>query len=162
MQKEKESSKPARPLDRIDLKIVEALRKNARITFQALSEQVALSPRPCQERVRRLERSGIIRGYTAIVDLPEERARIHVIAHIAMRDQAISRHGHPFENALRKCAEVVQCSVVSGEYDYIVRVSCRSLDEYRQLIDSWLVNKRFGVAKIVSAPELQVIKPGER
>jgi DNA-binding Lrp family transcriptional regulator len=154
------AQKHSRPLDRIDLKILDALKKNGRITYQALSEQVALSPRPCQERVRRLEQAGIIRGYTAILDLPEERARIHVIAQISMRHQAISRHGHPFEIALRKCAEVERCSVVSGEYDYIVRVSCQSLDQYRQLIDSWLANKRYGVAKIVSAPELQVIKPG--
>lgn len=149
----------SRPMDRIDLKILAALKKNARISYQRLSEQVALSPRPCQERVRKLERDGIIRGYTTIVDMPEEKSNIHVIAQVALRDQAISQHGHPFEIALRKCEEVVQCSVLSGEYDYIVRVSCGSLDHYRQLIDSWLANEKFGIARIISSPELQIIKP---
>ena len=52
------------PLDAIDLKILEILRKDGRITYQALSDKVHLTPRPCQERVRKLEAAGIIKGYT--------------------------------------------------------------------------------------------------
>ena len=78
------SAKPA--LDRIDLPILEALRQNGRITYQALSERVGLSPRPCLERVRRLEQKGVIRGYTALVEPSALGHDIIALAGISMRD----------------------------------------------------------------------------
>ena len=78
------SAKPA--LDRIDLLILDALRDNGRITYQALSERVGLSARPCLERVRRLEQKGVIRGYTAQIDPSALGHDIIALAGISMRD----------------------------------------------------------------------------
>lgn len=70
-------------LDRIDHKILEILRRDGRISYQKLSEQVNLTARPCLERVRGLERDGIIRGYSAIIELPEPEHAFVVQAQIA-------------------------------------------------------------------------------
>ena len=78
-------------LDRIDHKILEILRRDGRISYQKLSEQVNLTARPCLERVRSLERDGIIRGYSAIVELPEPEHAFVVQAQIALADHGRSQ-----------------------------------------------------------------------
>lgn len=87
-------------LDRIDKKILEILSQDGRISYQKLSEQVNLTARPCLERVRLLERAGIIRGYSAIIELPEPEHAFVIQAQIALAD-----HGHSqaaFEQEVRK------------------------------------------------------------
>ena len=87
------SAKPA--LDRIDLLILDALRENGRITYQALSERVGLSARPCLERVRRLEQKGVIRGYTALIDPAALGHDIIALAGISMRDPSTAHAAAP-------------------------------------------------------------------
>src|SRR3954447_5334781 len=81
-------SRPQRAavLDPIDAAILTALQENGRITYQALSERVGLSPRPCLERVRRLEQRGVIRGFTVLVDPEVLGHHIISLSEIAMRD----------------------------------------------------------------------------
>lgn len=145
-------------LDRIDRKILEILRSDGRITYQRLSEQVYLTPRPCQERVRRLEQAGIIKGYTAIIDDDIHAQSVTMHARIAFSSQSGRSAQQAFETEVKSRHEVLDCWLVSGQYDYVVRIACADLDEYRTLTSAWLASDVFKIEKIVSDPEMQVIK----
>lgn len=143
-------------LDRIDLKILDVLKQDGRISFQKLSELVNLTHRPCLERVRQLERAGIIKGYTAIIDIPSTERPVIVIAQIALIDHARSQT--PFEQELRKTEAVLDCWLVSGTFDFLVRLACRDMEHYRTLTTAWLESKEFKIDKILTNTELQIIK----
>jgi Lrp/AsnC family leucine-responsive transcriptional regulator len=145
-------------LDRIDRKILEVLRTDGRITYQRLSEMVYLTPRPCQERVRRLEQTGVIRGYTAIIDEDVGSIGVTMHAKIAFSSQSGRSAQQAFENEVRNRPEVLDCWLVSGQFDYVVRIACADLDEYRTMTSAWLASDVFKIEKIVSDPEMQVIK----
>src|SRR5919206_3592607 len=108
-------------LDRIDRSILKALRQDGRITYQALSERVGLSARPCLERVRRLEQKGVIRGYTALMEPAALGHDIIALAGISMRDPSTATRQR-LERAFMAQPCVVELQVVNGEYDYIARI----------------------------------------
>lgn len=144
-------------LDRTDLKLLELLQRDGRSTVQALSEAVHLSARATLNRVRRLESRGVIEGYRALVKRNALGEHVCVFAEIALKDQrqaAVQR----FERRMAASPEVVACWIVSGRYDYLVRISCPHLDDYHRLINAWLDEPALGVEKIVSNIELQTIK----
>lgn len=145
-------------LDRIDRQILEILQVDGRLTNQALSERVALSPRACLERVRRLERAGLIAGYMAIVDPRKLGELLTVVVEVSLRDQSAATHAR-FEARMRDSAEVIECFLVSGAYDYVLRLACRSLDHYRELTNAWTDDPTLGIERIASKPELQTVKP---
>ncbi|MDN0082750.1 Lrp/AsnC family transcriptional regulator [Crenobacter sp. SG2305] len=143
-------------LDRIDLKILAVLQQDGRIPFQRLSEQVNLTPRPCLERVRRLEKAGIIKGYTAIVELPEPRHAVVVQAQIALADHVVSQQA--FTRELMATPEVLDCWLVSGSFDFLVRIGCKDITQYRELADRWLSSSAFKIDRIITTTELQQLK----
>ncbi len=147
-------------LDRIDRAILEALREDGRITYQALSERVGLSPRPCLERVRRLERRGIIRGYTALLDPSALGHDIIALAEIAMRDPAAGVRQR-LERALCAHPAVVELQVVNGDYDYVARIVAPSLAAYEALTDAFLADPAFGIARIHTTFVLKTLKDFE-
>ena len=151
-------SKPpaAKRLDEIDLRILTELQRDGRITFQRLSELVGLSPRPCLERVRRLERAHIVVGYTTRVDL---RRLVNVVAVVA---QVLVKQGRGirarFEQHIRSCPEVVECFEVSGMFDYIIKVVCPDLEAYKHLTESWINDPSLPVERIESNVVLRAAK----
>lgn len=134
-------------LDRIDLSILEALRQNGRITYQALSERVGLSARPCLERVKRLEQKGVIRGYTVLVEPSALGHDIIALAGISMRDPSASARQR-LERALVAHPAVVELQVVNGEYDYVARIVASTLAAYEALTDAVLADPAFGLGRI--------------
>ena len=147
-----------RELDRIDRKILEIVQLDGRITNQDLSTRIALSPRACLERVRRLERAGIISGYMALLEPRKLGGVLTVVVEVTLRDQKQATHAR-FEQRARAADEVVECFLVSGQCDYVLRLACRDLDHYRELTNAWTDDATLGVEKITSKPELQTIKP---
>jgi Lrp/AsnC family leucine-responsive transcriptional regulator len=145
-------------LDRIDRQIIEILQRDGRITNQALSERVALSPRACLERVRKLERAGVISGYMALVEPRKLGSLLTIMVDVTLRDQSAATHAR-FEARMRACAEVIECYLVSGQCDYVLRLACTSLDHYRELTNAWTDDPTLGIERIVSKPELQTVKP---
>lgn len=143
--------------DRIDLLILEALRQNGRITYQALSDQVGLSPRPCLERVKRLEQRGVIRGYTALVDPASLGHDIIALAGISMRDPSMSTRQR-LERALMLHPAVVELQVVNGEYDYIARIVSPTLAAYETLTEAFLADTGFGIGRIHTTFVLKTLK----
>ena len=120
-------------LDKIDYKILSELQKNARLSNQELSELVALSPSPCLRRVRQLEKSGVIKGYTAIVD--QEIYGLPVMAFISIRlDEQTDVSIRRFEQGINEMDEVMACYLMSGKADYILQVLIRSLKDYESFI----------------------------
>ena len=152
-----ETRKRKAGLDRIDRAILNALRGDGRITFQALSEKVALSPRPCLERVRRLEQRGIIRGYAALVEPTALGHDIIALAAIALRDPSAGVRQR-VERALCAHPSVVELHVVGGEYDYMARIVAPTLASYEALTEAFLADPSFGIARIHTTFVLKTLR----
>ncbi len=144
-------------LDRADLKLLELLQRDGRTTIQALSEAIHLSARATLNRVRKLEAQGLIEGYRALVSRAVLGEQVCVFAEIALKDQRRAATQR-FERRMAATPEVVACYVISGRYDYIVRIACPHLAHYHELISGWLDDAPLGVEKIVTNIELQTIK----
>ncbi|WP_114394302.1 Lrp/AsnC family transcriptional regulator [Oleisolibacter albus] len=146
-----------RKLDQIDIRILRELQADGRITNQALSERVGLSPRPCLDRVRRLEREGLIQRYQAVLDLRRLQSCVVVLAQISLE-----RHGREarllFERALRGTPEVVECFEVSGEYDYIAKLVCPDIAAYQALTQGWIDEVQLGVSRVTSNIVLRPVR----
>ena len=144
-------------LDRTDLLLLELLRRDGRTTVQALSEAVHLSARATLNRVRKLEKEGLIQGYRALIDRAAFGPMVSVFAEVALKDQR-QANVQRFERRMAQAPEVVACYIISGRYDYLVRLACPDLDHYHKLISAWLDDASLGVEKIVTNIELQTIK----
>jgi Lrp/AsnC family leucine-responsive transcriptional regulator len=152
--------RPKVGLDRIDRSILKALRQDGRITYQALSERVGLSARPCLERVRRLEQRGIIRGYTAVLEPTALGHDIIALAAIALRDPSAGVRQR-LERSLGAHPSVVELNVVTGEYDYMARIVAPTLASYEALTDAFLADPSFGIARIHTTFVLKTLKAFE-
>jgi len=146
-----------RKLDSIDVKILTILQRDGRITNQRLSELVGLSARPCLERVNRLESEGFISHYMAILNPRRVSQLTTFFAEITLRDQTEATQTS-FEKALRSCPEVVDCYLVSGQFDYVARIVCADLERYRILTSSWIDDPHLGVARISTSIVLQTVR----
>jgi Lrp/AsnC family leucine-responsive transcriptional regulator len=144
-------------LDRIDRAIIEALQGHGRMTYLALSEQVGLSPRPCLERVRRLEQRGVIRGYAALIDPVALGHEIVALAEIAVRDPSAAARQR-LERALCSHPSVIELQVVSGEYDYVARIVAPTLAAYEALTGAFLADSDLGIARIHTTFVLKTLK----
>ena len=144
-------------LDRSDLVLLDLLQRDGRATVQALSEAIHLSARATLNRVRKLESAGLIQGYRALIGRGAMGELISVFAEVALKDQR-QANVQRFERRMAAAPEVVACWVISGRYDYLVRLACPNLDHYHRLISGWLDDTALGVEKIVTNIELQTIK----
>ena len=144
-------------LDAIDRAIVAILRSDGRITNPALSEKVGLSARPCLERVRKLEASGLIQGYGARLAPELAGHAIVAFAQISLRDHSVGRRER-VEKVLKACPDVVEVQVVSGEADYLARIVAGSLADYEELTGTWLADAQLGVARIATTFALKALK----
>jgi DNA-binding Lrp family transcriptional regulator len=142
-------------LDAIDVKILATLQRDGRMTIQKLAGIVGLSPRPCLERVRRLEAAKIISAYQAVIDVMRLSRPVTVFAEIVLDSQA---RQDEVERHLLELEEVVECWEISGTFDYLVRFACADLGAYENLTANLLGDKRLGVARIVSHIALRPVR----
>jgi len=133
----------AAKLDAIDLKILDAIQRDGRITKLALAEQVGLSPTPCWMRLRKLEKAGIVSGYHA-------RIAMRVVAPVAtvLMEVTLASHRQAdfdrFERVIRDIPEIVACWSVGGGVDYVLKVMARDIDAYQRLVDG-LLDREIGI-----------------
>jgi DNA-binding Lrp family transcriptional regulator len=139
--------KAARGLDAIDVKILSALQRDGRTTIQKLAGLVGLSPRPCLERVRRLQTSGIIVAFQAVIDLDRLSKPVTVFTELSLTRQARQER---IETRLKAIEETAECWEITGSSDYLVRFVCEDLSRYEALTTEMLRDRRLGVARIVS------------
>lgn len=120
-------------LDTIDKKILKELQENARLTNVELADRVGLSPSPCLRRVRALESSGAIKGYKAIVDQETVGMPVSVFVMVSLERQ-IEGALEEFEKRVRELPEVMECYLMTGDMDYLLRVVTRDLQTYEQFL----------------------------
>lgn len=127
-------------LDAIDLRILEAVQRDGRITKLRLAETVGLSPTPCWLRLRRLEQSGLIAGYHARL----APRRVAPIATVIM-EVTLASHRQAdfdrFERAVLARPEVTACWAVGGGVDYFLKLMARDIDSYQRLVDGMLAQE---------------------
>ncbi|MGH8219114.1 MAG: Lrp/AsnC family transcriptional regulator [Steroidobacteraceae bacterium] len=109
------------PLDRVDRLILEILQRDARITNAALAERVSLSESACLRRMRALEASGLISGYGARIDQVKSGLPVNVFVSITL-DRQDQTDLQAFEEAVRRIPEVMECYLMTGDFDYLLRV----------------------------------------
>lgn len=119
-------------LDATDIRIIEALKQNARISNVKLADLLGLSPAPCLRRVKELERKGIITGYEARFDRSLLGLSVMAFAEIQLKSTA-AKAMDDFEKAVAKIPEVTRCYVTSGGWDYLLEVFTTDLASFEQL-----------------------------
>jgi Lrp/AsnC family leucine-responsive transcriptional regulator len=147
---------PKVEIDDIDRKLLVALQNDAHATMDALSEIAGLSPSPCARRVRMLEASGVIRRYVAVVDQVKVGLPISVFASIKLerqREEELDR----FAKAVMRWPEIVECYLMTGQRDYLLRIVVKDLESYELFLKQKLTRLE-GVASIESSFALGQIK----
>lgn len=139
---------PPAKLDRIDLKILIELQKSGRMTNTDLADAVGLSPSPCLLRVKRLQKAGIITGYSAAIDLRKLGETMQVFLEITLNQHRMESFVR-FETGLRRMPEVMECHLISGGFDYLVRIVVRNLTHLQEVIEA-LLDASLGIAKYAS------------
>lgn len=120
-------------MDKIDQKILKHLQADGRIAITALAEKVGLSKTPCQNRVRRLEKEGYIRGYVALLDhvkLGDGHIAFVEVKLTDTRTKALDA----FNQAVMAIAEIEQCHMIAGGFDYLLKVRTRDINDYRKML----------------------------
>jgi DNA-binding Lrp family transcriptional regulator len=120
-------------MDDIDRKILRILQEDAAIQNQDLAARVGLSPSPCLRRVKALEAAGVIRRYVAIVDGAAVGAGFVAFVEVRLEKQA-EAYSTRFETVVLARPEVTDCSFVTGEYDYLIKVAVADLDEFHRFL----------------------------
>lgn len=124
-------------LDDRDLKILAVLSREGRLSKTELAERVNLSATPCADRLKRLERAGLITGYGARVDIARLGPSISVFVMVEL-DAHKAASFQTFEQAVAAVPEITGCWALGGGYDYLLRVVARDIDAYQRLIDRLL------------------------
>ncbi len=142
-------------LDRIDRVILEVLQRDARITNAALAEKVSLSESACLRRVRALERSGLISGYGARIDQEKAGLPVNVFVSITL-DRQDQPDLQAFEDAVRKIPEVMECYLMTGDFDYLLRVAVADTADFERM-HSRELTRLPGVARVHSSLALRAV-----
>lgn len=146
-------------MDNIDRKILRALQADGKIAVSELAEKVGLSQSPCARRVRLLEKAGIIKGYTAIVDQKRVGLPISAFASIKLerqREEDLDRFGE----AVSRWPEVLDCYLMTGQRDYLMRIVAADLEAYERFLKDKLT-RLDNVASIETSFALGQVKRSE-
>lgn len=135
-------------LDRIDINILAELQRSGRITNAELADRVGLSPSPCLARVKRLEAAGYISGYSAIINLSKIGGSQIVFTSVTLSDHRRADFAK-FEQRIAHYEELVECHLVSGGFDYLLKFVVRGIAEYQEMMEE-LLESNIGVSKYFS------------
>lgn len=136
--------------------ILETLQQEGRISNAALADRVGLSQSACSRRLDQLEQTGVIRGYHARLSNAALGHQMTAIVHISLSGQ-FEKTLSDFEAAVKRCPNILSCHLMSGEYDYILRIAARDLQDYERIHRDWLtamphvtkINSSFALREIV-------------
>jgi len=146
----------ARLLDTIDRKILTLLQQDGRLSISDLATEVGLSATPCLRRVRMMEQSGLIARYVAVLDQRKAGLPVSVFVSIKLESQRVERLD-AFNKAVSKWPEVLECYLMTGPRDYLLRVVVQDLDAYEQFLKTKLT-KLQGISSIESSFALDQVK----
>ncbi|MGX5667469.1 Lrp/AsnC family transcriptional regulator [Rhizobium daejeonense] len=150
---------PNDPLEAVDVRILEALQTDGRMTNQTLSEEVGLSTSPCWRRVRQLEETGVIKGYRA--ELDRKKIGLGVLAFIRVKiDSHSEQEAEEFSASVSKLKEVVACYSIAGDADFLLQVVSPDLDTYADFAMT-VVRRLPRIKEMQTTFVLKEIKPFE-
>ncbi len=141
--------------DTTDRRILEVIQEEARISNTELADRVGLSPSPCWRRVRTLEATGVIERYVTLVNAKAVGLPITVFATVTLEKQVESALGS-FEKAVTERPEVMECNLMTGEFDYLLRVVVPDLAAYERFLMDHLTRIK-GIASIKSSFSLKQV-----
>jgi len=148
---------PDMPLESVDLRILQALQDDGRLTNQALADEVGLATSPCWRRVRRLEESGIVQGYRATID--RRKIGLGVLAFVRVRiDSHSEAEAEEFSRSVLDLSEVVACYSIAGDADFLLQVVATDLDSYAEFAMS-IVRRLPRIKEMQTTFVLKEIKP---
>lgn len=143
-------------LDRFDRAILQVLQLDGRIANSALAERVNLSESACLRRVRSLEEAGLIEGYTALLSQQKAGCPVNVFINITL-DRQDETDLRKFEDAIKKIPEVMECYLMTGDYDYLVRAVVADTADFERLHSKHLTRLP-GVARVHSSFALRTVQ----
>jgi Lrp/AsnC family leucine-responsive transcriptional regulator len=146
---------PTAEIDRTDCKILALLQEEARLTNVELAQAVGLSPSPCLRRVRLLEEGGVIRRYVTLLDPARVGLPVSVFVQVTLERQ-VETALQVFEEAVRQHPEVMECYLMTGDADYLLRVVAPDLESYQRFLLDHLTRIP-GVASIKSSFALKQV-----
>jgi Lrp/AsnC family transcriptional regulator, leucine-responsive regulatory protein len=119
--------------DKFDLAILRVLQEDARASLQDISKRVGLSPTPCWTRIKKMEAEGVIRGYTVRIDPPSVGLTETVIVQVTLESHT-DETLYEFGKILEQIPEVLEAYLVSGDYDYYIRIAVKDTRDYERLL----------------------------
>ncbi|RWN60511.1 Lrp/AsnC family transcriptional regulator [Mesorhizobium sp.] len=135
-------------LDKIDIKILSQLQKNGRVTNVELADLVNLSPSPCLMRVKKLQAEGFITGYSAQIDVSKLGQTLTIFTEVTLKHHQQNDFAR-FLTAIQKVDSVIECHLVSGGYDYLVKFVTAGISEYQTIMER-MVELDIGIDKYFS------------
>ncbi|MBZ9992865.1 Lrp/AsnC family transcriptional regulator [Mesorhizobium sp. BH1-1-4] len=135
-------------LDKIDIKILSQLQKNGRVTNVELADLVSLSPSPCLMRVKKLQAEGFITGYSAQIDVSKLGQTLTIFTEVTLKHHQQNDFAR-FLTAIQKVDSVIECHLISGGYDYLVKFVTAGISEYQTIMER-LLELDIGIDKYFS------------
>lgn len=123
------STLPQVSLDAKDLAILKLLQQNARFTVKQIAEQVHLSTTPVHERIKRMEESGVIKQYVALLDYAKVKKGLMAICYVSLKEHSKTA-GTKFVKAILQMPQIIECFTISGEFDFMLKVVTQDMNAY--------------------------------
>ncbi len=143
-------------LDVIDLRILSVIQSDGRMPVVDLAERVNLSKSPCLKRLRRLEKDGFIQGYCARLD-PKKLGQGHLVfvqVKLANTSRSVLEH---FNRAVQDIPQIQSCHMMSGGYDYLLKIRTRDMEDYRIFLSD-IISALPGIAQTSTFPVMEEVK----
>ncbi|QIP15276.1 Lrp/AsnC family transcriptional regulator [Spirosoma aureum] len=144
------------PLDHKDIEILRLLQANAKLTVRDIATQIHLSPTPTHERIKRLEKHGVIKQYAALLDHRQVNKGIMVLCHITLKDHDRQTAG-AFISAIQQFDQVIECYNISGEFDFMLKIVASSMESYHYFMVNHL-NEIKGIGQTKSSFVMDIVK----
>ncbi|MEQ8624702.1 MAG: Lrp/AsnC family transcriptional regulator [Vicingaceae bacterium] len=145
-------------IDQIDAQLLELLQKDGRITIKELAQQLGMSTTPIFERVKKLEKAGIIDHYAAVLNADKLGKKLYAFAHISLKDHS-KELVRQFTEQITKIPQVLECHYVTGDSDFILKILLNDMEKYREFMMDQLFDMS-NIAKVESFLSLSVLKHG--
>ena len=143
------------PLDEFDVKILRALQRNCKASFNDIAAEVGLSPSACHKRLKAIEESGIISSYVAIIAEEKVGLKTNVFVQVTLKSQK-EETLTAFENSVSRHREIMECYLMAGESDYVLRVLAKDSADYERIHKEYL-SRLPGVRRIHSSFALRSV-----
>tara|TARA_R100001369_G_scaffold84204_2_gene116965 strand:+ start:174 stop:668 length:495 start_codon:yes stop_codon:yes gene_type:complete len=135
-------------LDRIDIRILAELQRNGRITNVELADLVHLSPSPCLTRVKKLQKSGYITGYSAMINVAKLGETLTVFTEFTLKHHRQIDFAR-FQEALEEIDNCLECHLISGGYDYLAKFVTAGISDYQEIVEG-LIDRNIGIERYFS------------